>query len=146
MTGILLCKKLIKFINQCHEEKNLKLVICYLMAGSNLLVFQSARFKTELEYFYDLIFRKIAHMAEYFVLAFLFYKALGNYKLSYRKVLIFSFILTVLSAILDEFHQSFVAGRSASAFDVIIDTVGAIILIIFLLKNRFNSLFSKQPL
>jgi len=102
--------------------------------------------KSELQYFWDLIFRKIAHMAEYFVLCFLFYKAINNYKLEFKKVIIVSLILTLIAAGLDEFHQYFTRGRSASAIDVIIDGIGSLILIVILLKSRYESLFNKQIL
>ncbi|MBU1164110.1 VanZ family protein [Patescibacteria group bacterium] len=102
--------------------------------------------KSELTYAWDLVFRKIAHMAEYFVLTFLYYKALNNYKINFNKILLYSLMLTILSAIMDEFHQSFIAGRTASAFDVLVDSVGAIILIMLMIKKRYESLFNKQPL
>jgi VanZ family protein len=37
-----------------------------------------------------------------------------------------AFVLAVISAALDEFHQSFVASRTGSAWDVIIDCFGAL--------------------
>lgn len=36
-------------------------------------------------------------------------------------------LLTILYALSDEWHQSFVKGRSASISDVLIDTTGAVI-------------------
>lgn len=102
--------------------------------------------KSELEYFYDLIFRKIAHMAEYFVLAYLLYKALSNYKLSFRQIMVSCLVLSFLAAGFDEIHQSFIAGRSASFFDVIIDGIGAIVMVVLILKERFGSLFENYKL
>lgn len=102
--------------------------------------------KSELKPLWDLILRKIAHMAEYFVLTYLIFKAINNYKLKFKVVLIISLILILIAAVLDEFHQSLVAGRSASVIDVVIDGLGGIILIILLLKNKYEDLFNKQPL
>lgn len=62
--------------------------------------------------------RKLAHMAEYAVLALLYRRALaGNW---------WALVLTVLYAASDEWHQSFVPGRSASPVDVLVDAGGAI--------------------
>jgi len=102
--------------------------------------------KSELTYAWDFVFRKIAHMAEYFVLTYLYFKALNNYKINYNMLLVYTLLLMILTAMLDEFHQSFVAGRSAAIFDVAIDTIGGLILIILMLKRRYESLFNKQPL
>ncbi len=82
-----------------------------------------------LEVLYDTILRKLAHAAEYVVLASLFFKSLKSSfpKLGLAQLLAFSFFLTVLYSISDEWHQSFVSGRSGQPMDVVIDTVGVII-------------------
>ena len=82
--------------------------------------------KSELAPFWDFIFRKIAHMAEYFVLAYLFFRTWQSYGLATKKSLFLSFSLALVYAIFDEFHQSFVAGRTASPKDVLIDSLGII--------------------
>ncbi len=56
--------------------------------------------KSQLEPFIDLICRKIAHMAEFFVLAYLFFRAL-LIDLNFKKALIISVILSILSAFFD---------------------------------------------
>jgi VanZ family protein len=68
---------------------------------------------------WDLLLRKCAHMTEYAVLAFLLARAIGREAPA--------LLLGVLYAASDEFHQSFVRGRHASAVDVAIDTVGLLI-------------------
>ena len=67
----------------------------------------------------DLILRKCAHVTEYAVLAFLLARAIGRAAPA--------FLLGVLYAASDEFHQSFVSGRHASPIDVAIDSVGLLI-------------------
>lgn len=75
--------------------------------------------------------RKCAHLAEYAVLALLFWRALRRpvrrdpRPWSWREAG-FSVLLVALYATTDEFHQSFVPSRYGSATDVLIDTVGAI--------------------
>jgi len=81
--------------------------------------------KSELEPSWDLIFRKVAHMAEYFVLAYLLFRALSESRLSRSRLLLISFFLSLVYSGLDEWHQSFIAGRVASVVDVGIDSAGA---------------------
>jgi VanZ family protein len=65
---------------------------------------------------WDLVLRKIAHAAEFAVLAALLVRATGRTGLS--------FALGVLYAVSDEIHQSFVPGRLGSPLDVAIDAAG----------------------
>lgn len=72
----------------------------------------------------DIIF----HFSVYLALSFLFSRALRKTKtnLLLAKIFIFAVVFTVIYGISDEFHQVFVPGRSASAFDVLIDTLGGL--------------------
>jgi len=76
----------------------------------------------------QLLLRKAAHVTEYAILAGLLARALfygcGGAALS---AFLQPLLIASCYAVLDEFHQSFVASRTASPFDVIIDTCGAII-------------------
>lgn len=76
---------------------------------------------------WDLVLRKLAHIAEYFVLNVLFIKSFKNYNLSRKKILILSFVFALLYAISDEYHQSFIFGRQGAARDVMIDSVGILL-------------------
>jgi VanZ family protein len=69
----------------------------------------------------DLIFKKGAHFAVYAVLAVLFRRALPPS----RWIWALSWVLTVLYAASDEWHQSFVPGRHPHITDVLIDLCGA---------------------
>lgn len=57
-----------------------------------------------------------------------------TYEFSNKKKIILSLLVGLLYASLDEFHQSFVPGRTAAITDVLIDTLGVLagIIIIFL--------------
>jgi len=68
---------------------------------------------------WDLILRKCAHVTEYAILAFLLARAVGRPMPA--------FLLGLVYAASDEFHQSFVSGRHASPIDVAIDSVGLLI-------------------
>jgi len=72
----------------------------------------------------QLIVRKCAHLTEYAVLAALLYRAFRQHR---ERVLGVALIIAALYAALDEFHQSFVASRTASPWDVLIDCMGALI-------------------
>lgn len=74
--------------------------------------------------------RKCAHLTEYAILGFLFWRALrkpvkGDPRAWSWKEAAWSVLFVVLYAGTDEFHQHFVPGRDASIRDVMIDTTGA---------------------
>lgn len=74
------------------------------------------------------IAHKVVHIAEYGVLAYLFWQVLGEKK--NRKLL--ALVFTVLYAIADEYHQTFVLGRFGKLQDVLIDGVGGFVMMIYI--------------
>ena len=83
------------------------------------------------------IVRKGAHFTEYAVLGALVALLINTF--SFRNQYLIALLLSVCYAISDEWHQSFVAGRSPMLQDVMIDTAGAalgIVIIIMLLLIR----------
>ena len=67
---------------------------------------------------WDLVLRKLAHMAEYALLWLLLHRAF-----EYRhRLAAVAFALAYAAS--DEFHQSFVEGRHGTPVDVLIDAVG----------------------
>jgi len=73
--------------------------------------------------------RKAGHLIEYFILGFLLFRAFcGGSTASWKwRWSLFAIIGVVLSAVSDEWHQSFVPTRAASVVDVGIDTAGGIL-------------------
>ena len=67
---------------------------------------------------WDTILRKLAHMAEYGLLWWLWWRAF-----EYRHA-VAAAAVTLAYAASDEFHQSFVTGRHGSPVDVLIDAAG----------------------
>ena len=63
----------------------------------------------------DFLVKKGGHMLGYAALALLFRRALGGD----TKRALFSWLLAVLYAVTDEFHQSFVPGRHPSPLDAL---------------------------
>ena len=74
----------------------------------------------------NFLIRKCAHLSEYAVLALLVARAIqfGAMRLKFQAV-IGGLLCCAAYAATDEFHQSFVPGRTASIHDVMIDCVGA---------------------
>ena len=73
---------------------------------------------------FDLVARKLVHIAEYALLCFLWWRVL-RLRLSARGAALAAFAITVAYAATDEYHQTFVPGRSGSPIDVGIDALGA---------------------
>ncbi len=86
---------------------------------------------------WDFISRKIAHMAEYGILTFLFFRAVAI-NLSFRRSIAYSALFSITYALTDEYHQLFVFGRSGSLTDVFIDTLGIFFTTILIYKKRIK--------
>jgi VanZ family protein len=67
--------------------------------------------------------RKSAHIAEYAVL-------FGLTRFAARTTTVTAFVITVLYACTDEWHQSFVFGRSGTPTDVLVDAIGPALVIL----------------
>lgn len=70
---------------------------------------------------WDLILRKLGHAGIYGALTLLWFYALRPFT---GRDLLFAAVISLLYAVSDEFHQSFVGGRYGSPVDVGIDAVG----------------------
>ena len=73
--------------------------------------------------------RKSGHIAEYFVLGLLLFRAFsgGSKEVRIRRWVFSSLIVLLLYAASDEFHQSYVSTRTASPYDVGLDVLGGAI-------------------
>lgn len=74
----------------------------------------------------QLVVRKCAHLTEYAILAALLFRAFRQSRRRLGRALAMSFFIAAVYAGLDEFHQSFVASRTGSPWDVLIDCAGAL--------------------
>ena len=85
------------------------------------------------------IVRKCAHVSEFFILGILVINLISKYNVKYSYLI--SFIVCVLYASSDEFHQLFVPGRSGQVTDIFIDMIGVVLgLSIYCLIKYFKSL------
>lgn len=74
----------------------------------------------------DQIISNFAHIPAFALLGFLWLKAFSKMLINDKQSLInkITIVCLILFAVSDEIHQSFVAGRTASAFDFILDLIG----------------------
>ena len=89
----------------------------------------------------DYPFRKTIHMCEYFILMILVLNALYVSGVKDKKLYITGIIICFIYACTDEFHQSFL-DRTAKFTDVLIDTTGALLGLLF--YNRGLYIFNKK--
>ncbi len=82
----------------------------------------------EIDLIHGLI-RRVGHVAEYFILGILLFRAFRSDSLyPWRpRWTLYSIIAVVAYAMSDEFHQSFVNTRTASLVDVSIDSAGGVL-------------------
>jgi VanZ family protein len=83
----------------------------------------------------DHVGRKIVHASEYALLCFLWWRALRT-KLGANRALAAAWAVATLYAATDEFHQSFVTGRHATPVDVAIDSMGAAVFALLMLRAQ----------
>ena len=69
--------------------------------------------------------RKGAHFFVYFVLGIFLISFCSEFGIVSKKMVLLSLFLAFLYACSDEFHQSFIPGRSAQISDVLLDTFGS---------------------
>ncbi len=75
----------------------------------------------------DHIVRKNAHAFMYMVLAILVCGALFSYNKSGKGMIIYILFICLFYAVTDEFHQSFIPGRTSLVSDILVDFMGALI-------------------
>ncbi len=68
--------------------------------------------------------RKLAHLSEYALGGMLFLAMALTFQISDKKRMLYSFLIGIEYAIIDEVHQLFIDGRAGKVTDVLIDSVG----------------------
>ncbi|OGK14550.1 hypothetical protein A3C98_02120 [Candidatus Roizmanbacteria bacterium RIFCSPHIGHO2_02_FULL_37_15] len=108
------------------------------------IFYLSSRLRTSVtgEFLFDFLIFKMLHMVEYAILYFLLFRALysiNSQHFTINNKYLFSIIISILYAALDEFHQTLVPTREGKIRDVIIDTAGIILMYIYI-KNKITTL------
>ncbi|OCB00911.1 VanZ family protein [Clostridium beijerinckii] len=75
----------------------------------------------------DHIVRKNAHAFMYMVLGILVSAALFSYNKNGKGMIIYILFICLFYAVTDEFHQSFIPGRTSLVSDILVDFMGAMI-------------------
>jgi VanZ family protein len=74
------------------------------------------------------LIRKSAHLSEYFVFCLLLYRGVRGARRGWRWSWGFAALCCAAGySVLDEIHQAFVASRTASAYDSLLDSTGAFV-------------------
>ena len=68
--------------------------------------------------------RKLAHFTEYLIFCLLWINALNKSNVKHKYLL--AILFSIIYAISDEYHQTFISGRSGQLLDVLIDSSGVI--------------------
>ena len=80
----------------------------------------------------DYLIKKTAHMFEYGIFALLVYRAIGGDDFEIDRRGFLAVIAAMFYGTSDEYHQSFIPGRTARPYDVLFDTIGAATAILIL--------------
>lgn len=91
------------------------------------------------------IIRKLAHFSIYTLVGILIMSFVSTYRVLLWKKWLISILVGLVYAISDEYHQSFIPGRSAQITDVLIDTSGVIfgIMIVLIVISVYKALGEK---
>lgn len=79
------------------------------------------------------VIRKIAHFSLYALVGLLLMALFSTYNINEKNKIISTIIIGAIYAISDEFHQSFISGRSGQVSDIFLDTLGATVGCLFIL-------------
>lgn len=86
----------------------------------------------------NVFIRKCAHMVEYAILMYLWFRSLCTVSDRFSRSIVLGVVLSVLYAMTDEWHQSFVPSRDGTIVDVGWDAAGAVCmgLVLWFIKVR----------
>lgn len=94
------------------------------------------------------IIRKGAHLSIYTLVGILIMSFISTYKIHLKYKFLISIFVGLIYACLDEIHQSFIPGRTASVIDVGIDTSGVLlgIILVLIIISVYKSLTEKKAI
>ena len=123
-----------------ESSESSMLIAYYVVDTGDTLGFIDISTPEEREYYAACVegtIRKAAHMTEFGILSFTVWFGLIFWTDSRKKLYIMTIAICVFYACTDEIHQIFVRGRYASPVDVLIDSVGAVLvlLLIYSIEN-----------
>jgi len=119
------------------DKKIKNWILVLIWAGLIFFLSHQPFLESDLPGQWDFMLRKIAHVTEYAILTYLLIRALREYDLTNRQVLILSMTIAIFYAMSDEYHQTFILGRKGVYTDVLIDSIG-ILLISWFYSNKLD--------
>lgn len=127
-------KKIIKFLN---------LWLPVILWAGLIFKFSSGTVPSASQvYWQDFAVKKVGHFLLFGALAVLIYRALSGQGVSRYKAAIWAIVAAFFYGATDEFHQTFTQGREARVRDVMIDGIGAGI-VIYVIYRFFPKLPKK---
>lgn len=75
---------------------------------------------------YSFPVRKLAHFTEYFILGVIVLNCLVTFGVN-KRTLIYTSLFCIIVAATDEYHQTFISGRSGNINDILLDSSGSLI-------------------
>ena len=104
---------------------------------SDIIVNQIKKIDTLSKFDLSFIVRKSAHFFVFGGLGLVFYLNYSEYFSNKRLLFFVSIISVIIYACFDEIHQTFISGRSGQFSDVLLDSVGAFIVIcMYIIINK----------
>jgi len=102
----------------------------FVFAWAGLIFFLSHQpfLKSDLPNQWDFVLRKIAHITEYAILTLLLIRALKEHQLTNKQIILLALSISLFYAITDEYHQTFILGRQGTLRDVLIDSLGILLI------------------
>lgn len=120
------------FTSQSGTESNIKSKVIAKMIENVTSMFFKVNHN---DYFWkttlNLILRKVGHFLEYMLLGMTFCAFLNALLLKIKTPALMSMVFCLTVAVMDEFRQIFVSGRTPRLFDISVDTCGALLGILF---------------
>ncbi|BFT70449.1 VanZ family protein [Paenibacillus sp. P36] len=127
---------------QTYQQQTLRPLLESKLSGSHLL-----NYSPHLAFTYDgqklswqdpagvieFFIRKAGHVSEFALLTLLWILALLAKRVQVNMALLTSFIISILYAVTDEWHQTFIEGRTGHAIDVVVDSIGALLAVFLVL-------------
>jgi VanZ family protein len=103
------------------------------LALMGVIFFLSAQSSSGHHPWWDVIFRKLGHVTGYALLTALWWWALRGVV---RRPLVVAFLIALAYACTDEFHQTFVRGRTGTPVDVGVDAIGMAVAALLIRARR----------
>lgn len=123
-------KKLISFLYYWFPTICWMIIIYYLSSKQSVAISS--------QYWLNFLFFKSLHVLEYSLLYLLFFRSFYSIRsknFPLKTIFLSTIFLSILYAIFDEIHQTFIPTREGRMRDVIIDSMGIIIMYTVIKKN-----------